>query len=178
MRLYCIDYKERKEIFRQLRINKEEFIELIAISKDEKLEAFEQIKKYREKIAEILKKQGIKASESGIRYVSCSFGIAGEIYGEIYNQEIKSNTYLRDIFEKLDQFGYLIIKDRLGVRDGFTLDDVLYRKDDYIGVALPIKILSEILDLPLKGKSLEEYKNAIIKTCNEIIEEEKEKKNE
>ncbi|MBD3249416.1 hypothetical protein GF336_05200 [Candidatus Woesearchaeota archaeon] len=42
-------------------------------------------------------------------------------------------------------------------------------KENYLRVILIFKILSEIMDSPLKGKSLEEYRKAIIKEC-EVLE--------
>lgn len=167
------DFRELKEIFRKFTIGKEELIELTGLLRDEKYELFERQERFKEKIARILKELDIKISEDGVKYILGSFGIASEIY----TQEIKNNTQLREILEKFDKIGCLSIKNRQDVRDGFTLNDV-FEKENYLYLALTIKILSEILDLPLKGKSLEEYKNEILKTCKEIIKEEKEKKNE
>jgi hypothetical protein len=46
-------------------------------------------------------------------------------------------------------------------------------KGNYLDIVPVVKILSEYMDLPLKGKSLEEYKKAIIETCKKMIREDK-----
>jgi hypothetical protein len=49
----------------------------------------------------------------------------------------------------------------------------LTQSDNYLEIVPIVKILSEYMDLPLKGKSLEEYRQEIIETCKELINDEK-----
>jgi hypothetical protein len=74
-------------------------------------------------------------------------------------------TWTRKTLFGKDYLKYLTEKDEDG-------------KGNYLDIVPVVKILSEYMDLPLKGKSLEEYKKAIIETCKEMIKEEKEGKNE
>jgi hypothetical protein len=56
---------------------------------------------------------------------------------------------------------------------GRKLLEYLTEENNYIQIFPVVKILSEYMDLPLKGKSLEKYKKAIIETCKEMLAEEK-----
>jgi len=54
----------------------------------------------------------------------------------------------------------------------------LTKDDNYLDIAPVVKILSEYMDLPLKGKSLEEYREAIVSECKKMIKEMEKSKNE
>ncbi|MBD3283326.1 hypothetical protein GF396_03450 [Candidatus Pacearchaeota archaeon] len=41
--------------------------------------------------------------------------------------------------------------------------------ENYLDIVLILRIVSDTLDLPLKGKSLEEYRKAIIKECEVLV---------
>lgn len=52
-----------------------------------------------------------------------------------------------------------------------TIFKVEANTEGYLDITLIVKILAEVESLPLKGKSLEEYKKAIINSCEKLIKE-------
>lgn len=112
------------------------------------------------------------------------------IEGYLLSKELQENNYLKEIIKRLDErfSDFLLGPKRNGkTKDGLRLEmyrdfkdylKYLIENDNYLNIAPVVKILSEYMDLPLKGKSLGEYKKAIVETCKEMIKEEEKKEEE
>jgi len=94
--------------------------------------------------------------------------------------DLTKENYLAKILRGVyNEIGSTFIIDDLAEMPSFQEFLTYLSKDEnYLSVIIILKSIIEILNLPLKGKSLEGYKEAIIKTCKEMIQENKENQNE
>jgi len=184
----------RGPAFEYLRMDKGRMKKIIAIVKKSKFDdAFEKVTAFPLLISDHIGKQNYKdlieivRDEFGRSYIARRYSpvslfrvINYFVWASvIYLKGVKN---LRDILYELSVAKATLVwtKKTLFGKDylKYLTEEDEDGKGNYLDIVPVVKILSEYMDLPLKGKSLEEYKKAIIETCKEMIKEEERKQAE
>ena len=99
-----------------------------------------------------------------------SVWIGWQIYNKLKDSEDNSlSKILKKVYEEI---GKMFVIEELGDKPNFKeFLNYIVNNENYLSIVIILKFIIERLNLPLKGKSLEEYHKGIVNECKKMLAE-------